>query len=131
MFLHELSNPQREAFLTLAARLMSADATLHDGELAIITVMREEVALPASWRPLTEPTEALLDTFDSEHARSIVIIELLRVARADRSIDSSELDFVRDAARQFGFGFSRIRALVRWLARYEALLEEGQQLLGS
>jgi len=129
MFLHELSNPQRDAFLTLAARLMSANAEMHDNELAILTLMREEMDMPATWRPRTETTAALLGEFDSVRSRSVTVVELLRVAHSDHSIASEELAFIQDVSREFGFGFARVRALARWLARYNALLEEGDQLL--
>lgn len=129
MFLHELDPPQRDAFLTLAARLMSADALLHDDELRVMTLMRAELALPASWRPRTEATDALLDTFDTSRVRSIALLNLLRILHADQTFDPEEMSFIRVAARRFGFNAERVRALARWLSRHQALLDEGDLLL--
>lgn len=129
MFLHELDEPQRDAFLTLAARLMSADALLHDDELRVMTLMRAELALPATWRPRPEATDELLGCFVTPRTRAIAMLNLLRILHADRTADPDEMDFIRTAARRFRFNAERVRALARWLTRHQALLSEGDRLL--
>ncbi|MEL6346662.1 MAG: TerB family tellurite resistance protein [Myxococcota bacterium] len=131
MFLHEFTEPQRQAFLTLAARLSSADGSPSDAELALIIQMREEMDLPPSWRPSWENTDVLLNWFVTPRDRAIAILELLRLARSDQKITERELTFIREVARTFELSKERVRRLASWLARHEALLQDGDRLLGS
>ena len=131
MFLHELSCPQREAFLTLAARLTATDAHLHDAELAMLTLMREEMALPLDWRPSLEPTSTLLESFDTPRTRAVALLELLRLIRADGQVSPEERAFLRTVALAFGASAERIRTLARWLDQHHALLQEGDRLLSE
>ena len=129
MFLHELTDPQREAFMCLAARMASADARLDDDELALLSQMRHEMDIPASWRPSTATTAELLGRFTDHRARSVVLLELLRLARIDNQLADRERTFFLEAAASFQFTRRQVEAIVQWLRRYEALMREANVVL--
>ena len=130
VFLHDLHSDQRSPLLTMASRMMSADAVLHDMELAILTQLREEMALPMSWRPQSGTLDELLSHFTTPRHQAIVVLSLLRVARADRQLAPEERGMIQHVVRSFNMPHQTVRDLARWLSQYHALLDEGNTLLG-
>jgi hypothetical protein len=129
MFLHELNDSQREGFMCLAARMASADAHLPDQELALLSQMRHEMDIPASWRPSSATTAELLARFTDHRSRTIVLLELLRLARVDTAIADRERQFFIEAATAFGFNRPQVQALLQWIRRHEALMADAEALL--
>lgn len=117
--------------MCLAARLASADAQLEDGELALLSQMRHEMDIPANWRPSTATTAALLTQFTDHRRRTIVLLELLRLARVDRAVSGREKQFFVDAAAAFGFSREQVQAILTWLRRQEALMADAEVLLNT
>lgn len=115
--------------MCLAARMASADARLADGELALLSQMRHEMDIPANWRPSTATTAALLTQFADHRRRTIVLLELLRLARIDRAIADLEKQFLVDAAAAFEFSRDQVQAILTWLRRQEALMADAEALL--
>jgi hypothetical protein len=131
MFLHELNDEQRHAFMCLAARMASTDAQLHDLELAMLSQMRHEMDIPSSWRPSTATTTALLTQFTDHRSRTTVLLELLRLARCDQAVPEQERLFFIEAATAFGFSGAQVRSLLLWIRRHEALMAEAEQLMST
>jgi uncharacterized tellurite resistance protein B-like protein len=131
MFLHELNDPQRHAFMCLAARMASTDAQLHDLELAMLSQMRHEMDIPSSWRPSTATTTALLAQFADHRSRTTVLLELLRLARCDQAVPEEERLFFIEVATAFGFSRAQVRSLLLWTRRHEALMVEAEQLMSA
>lgn len=129
MFLHELNDGQQQAFMCLAARMASTDAQLHDRELAMLSQMRHEMDIPSSWRPSTATTAELLGQFTEHRSRTIVLLELLRLARSDQEVPEQERLFFIEAATAFGFSRPQVRALLQWIRRHEVLMGEAEQLM--
>ena len=129
MFLHELNDPQRHAFMCLAARMASTDAQLHDLELAMLSQMRHEMDIPSSWRPTTATTTALLTQFADHRSRTIVLLELLRLARCDQAVPEEERLFLIESATAFGFSRAQVRSLLLWTRRHEALMADAELLM--
>lgn len=130
MFLHELTDPQREAFLCIAARCTSADAQLHDAELAMLTHMREEMGV-RTWTPSPVSTAALLERFDTPRARAVVGLELLRLARADGALHPEEIAFFQEAAQGLQLSRAKVKRMARWLMLHERLMAEAELLLSE
>ena len=115
--------------MCLAARLASADSQLEDGELALLSQMRHEMDIPANWRPSTATTAELLALFTDHRRRSIVLLELLRLARIDQAVAGREKQFFVDAAAAFGFSREQVQAILTWVRRHEALMVDAEALL--
>ena len=129
MFLHELNDDQREAFMCLAARLASADAHLEDDELEMLSLMRHEMDIPPTWRPSTASTPELLARFTDHRRQTIVLLELLRLARVDQAVADRERTFFFEAATAFRFSKKQIQDLLQWVRRHEVLMAEAEKLL--
>lgn len=117
--------------MCLAARMASADAQLEDGELALLSQMRHEMDIPANWRPSTDTTATLLMQFTDHRRRSIVLLELLRLARVDQAVAGREKQFFVDAAAAFGFSREQVQAILTWVRRQEALMADAEALLST
>ncbi len=115
--------------MCLAARMASADAHLEDGELAMLSQMRHEMDIPANWRPTTATTAELLGRFSDHRRRTIVLLELLRLARIDQAVADRERQFFIDAAEAFGFTRTQVQSIVKWVRRYEVLMADSEGLL--
>jgi len=115
--------------MCLAARMASVDAHLEDGELAMLSQMRHEMDIPANWRPSTATTTELLGRFPDHRRRTIVLLELLQLARIDQAVADRERQFFIDAAAAFGFTRAQVQSIVKWVRRYEVLMTDAEGLL--
>lgn len=115
--------------MCLAARMASADAQLQDKELAMLSQMRHEMDIPSSWRPSKVTTVVLLDRFADHRSQTIVLLELLRLARSDQNVPEQERLFFIEVATAFSFSRPQVRAVLQWTRRHEVLMEEAESMM--
>lgn len=127
MFLSQLTPPQQEAFLQLAAQLVAVDGVISPEEqdmLAQLTAVRNDLdpqdALPVA---------SLVLAFDSSRSRAAALMELIGLAYADTVFAEEERVFIDDLARRMEISPARVSLMEGWVIRQLAMAEEGLALL--
>lgn len=127
MFLSQLTPPQQESFLQLAAHLVAVDGVITPEEqnmLAQLAVGAED------WVPQTAlPVASLVLAFDSSRSRAAALLELIGLAYADTVYAEEERAFIDDLARRMEISPARVSLMESWVIRQLALAEEGHALL--
>lgn len=129
MFLAMLSTEQRRAFMVCARRLAAADGVVVKEERAALAAMVLEMGSPRPGGPelddLDELDEsALAALFDTRRARIAVLVELLGLARSDRSFTLDEESFVTVMAHEMGLTATELARVDAWVVEHERLLAE-------
>lgn len=122
----------REAYLRALVAIAHADDELHETELAFLRHQAEvlDVDLDAILESPRVALERLRERTDAI-TRRMVIRDCITLAAIDGELDATERARIREVAEQLGVSAARVDALESWLARYSALLEEGETLLES
>ncbi len=100
MFLKELSGEQRRMFMALAKRMVLADWRLEPHEQAAIDRVEAELGQSLSVEAKDLLSNDHLGVLTSRKARRIVMYELLILAQADLTIDSTERYVFDDLAKE-------------------------------
>ena len=127
MFLTQLTPPQQDAFLQLAAQLIAIDGEIHPDEQEMLA----RLAIGAvDWVPQdVQSLPALLLVFDDHRSRVAMLLELIGLAYADTEYRQEERDFIADLARRTGISEARLAMMEAWVIRQLALSQEGLKLL--
>ena len=131
MFLTRLTHTQRSAFLCLARELVSTDGVTTLGEAVVLSEQRREIGELAATSGERLSVNAAAERFDSPATRAVAMLELMRLARADRTVSILEHGLIRRLALQWGIPSDRLAELESWADRHWRLMEEGLELIGS
>jgi tellurite resistance protein len=133
MFLSLLSSDQREAFATVARRIIHADGRLDAEESWYLNLLEKEMGV-ATWhtRPTSHETFAeSLSVFDNRFSRNILLLEAVAVALADGEIDPTEMEVLVDITNHFHIDEQKIERFRVFARRILDLMDEGQELIAS
>lgn len=136
MFLHHLSGKQKSAFLKVALFLIRLDGVVD---------MREEVVLEWALRDMglghkdLPPCPAQLEDVLRElaafrgdaEASAVLLIEAVRIGASDHIEDQAQSETLAAIAERLGVSAERLQAYTRYALRLQALIEEGQELVGD
>lgn len=128
MLLKQLTHPQQQHFLALAAALIAADDRLDPREQRALSALAAEAGLPDAVTPRWQPTDAA-QAFDSSASRAVVLVELLGLAHADTCFCDDERAMINDLSEAFGVPALRLGQLESWVVRQLALTAELGALL--
>jgi hypothetical protein len=131
MFLTRLTHAQRSAYLCLARELVSTDGVTTLGEAVVLSEQRREIGELAATSGERLSVNAAAERFDSSAARAVAMLELMRLARADRSVSILEHGLIRRLALQWAVSGDRLAELESWADRHWRLMEEGLELIST
>ena len=120
MFIENLTENEKAAFLGLAQKVIRADGVL---------APKEELLL-ASWSslgvhsPMDGTVERLASIFSTRRSRVSALLELLGLAFADGKYRRTERTLGAEIAQALGFTESELIAMENWVIRQVALVEE-------
>ena len=129
MFLASLTEPQKEAFLSLASKFIASDGKLQIDELNMLTLMKHEMELSAVNQPIDEPMETLYAYFDTHKTKVIALLELVGLGHADNEYDTTESEFIRAMAHSLGFTDEDVLVYENWVQRQLALTREALTMM--
>ena len=128
MFLSMLSEPQKKAFLALAARYVAEDGLVGRAELAWMDGLKREMGM-SQHRAGDEPPEALFPLFDSPSSQVIAMLEIIRLGYVDGEHSPAESAFVATMAQAFGISPELLHKADDWASRHAALTREAVDLI--
>lgn len=131
MWLMTLTEAQREALNGLAQHLVHADDTVDPSEEFMLEDFRRQMKLIGSSGAPQESIEELSAHFDTRLARSVALLNLLRLCYADGTFGVEEESLMLRFAQALRFSDSEYREIEDWVNRFATLEEEGKKLLLS
>ena len=128
MFLGQLNNEQKLAFLGLSRQVIMADQELCVREVDLLKRMRSEMDLDSEALVQTPQLEDLPSIFNDSRSQGIAILELMRVAWTDSNFEWRENRMVADVAHTLGIPDQRATAMQQWALKLKDLLDEAVDL---
>lgn len=129
MFLDRLAAPEREALLSVAARLLAVDG-VNDAEWSALSALTAQAGVGPRWAPDTSATiDALLGRIQKPTSRRAALLELLGLAHADRTYADEERAFIEHAAEVLAISPTTLALMENWVVRQLALAREAELLL--
>ncbi len=128
MFLHELNETQRAAFICLAHDVVVSDGELSPGEAAMMQSLKREIDLAPDFEPHYIPVEGIEDIFDTRKSRVATMIALIRLSYADGAFEIEEQFLLKEICAAFKINTEDFARLENWVQRLMSLEKEAQGL---
>lgn len=131
MFLHELNDEQKEAFICLAHNVVVSDGELSPGEHLMMDKLKREIGLAQEFEPHYIPVVGIGTLFDSRHSRIATIIALIRLGYADGAFEIEEQFLLREVCDVFEVTEQDFTLIENWVRRLIALEKEAQSFMST
>jgi len=134
MFLQDLIEDEKAAFLELAHQVAQADGILSEAEDALIAAFAREMDIPAhALVPSGERAEKdigeLTAVFRSETSRKIAFMELLALTLSDNDYSPEEKTLLNKIRIGFGFDETHNEKCKAWVRKINEVYREGRTLV--
>jgi hypothetical protein len=129
MFLSSLTEIQKETFFCLAHDVVVSDGELNVGEQLMMEEMRREMSLDDELEPHYVDVHGMEKIFDTNRARIIVLISLIRLGYADGAFEIEEQSFLKVLCELFEIGDTEFILIENWVRRLIALEREANDFL--
>ena len=118
MFISKLNLEQQSVLLALAERIAAADGVSHEEEALLMAALKAQSQDGAA--PATVELSELAGVFDSQSAKSALMLELLGIAFAD----ASEKALVNEVASALNIDSELLSDMESWVSRQVLLTQE-------
>ena len=131
MFLGNLTEKERAAFICLVENEIKADGITTETEIFALSNLTKELHVKDKKGKLSlEESYRILTDLD-ESSRRGVYIELYSVAMAEKTFGSSEKDFLKTVAQQIKLPADFPPKAEGWLSEYFGVLQKGIDLVSK
>ena len=126
MFLNQLSNKEKNAFISLCVRISEANGVFDELEKEMIQAYCKEMEIPFFDAEKAENIDAIVEIFktSTDHIKRIVILESLGLAYSDGKLDSEEDVLMRSFAEKIGIDENMYEEIATLLNKYNVVLAE-------
>ena len=129
MFLHELDDKQKEAFICLAHNVVVSDGELSPDEQLMMDQLRREIGLAEDFEPYYISVDGIEDIFDTRKSRIATIIALIRLGYADGAFEIEEQFLLKDICTAFEISETDFIVIENWVRRLIALQRGASSLM--
>ena len=129
MWLSTLTDEQRDALLGLAHNVVVSDGLLDPNEEDMLDEFKREMALKPDAVSDYLELEGIESIFDSRRARTVAVLNLLRLSYVDGAFEIEEECLLKEVARAFGISDDDFAHMDNWVRRLAALEEEARELM--
>jgi uncharacterized tellurite resistance protein B-like protein len=127
MFLNNLSDEEKKAFLTLAKEFILVDGELSPEEEDLVRVMKAEMNIEEGYPEGQMTRQQLFKKFDSRRSQVSAIIEMQGLGYANMEYHTQEKAFVQEMADTFGISDEDLNNIDDWVVRQVAMLYEANE----
>ena len=131
MHLYKFSSAQKNAFLSLALKLIVADDKLRAAEVAHLESICREMGIDRGVAQPDRPVDELLAVFDTRAARVWLMLEILGVGYVDQHFSHEEAALINEIVERFQFGEGEIGTMKNIVLRGKGLEIETERLIGQ
>lgn len=126
MFLNQLSDHEKEVFISLSIHAAKANGIFEEEERSLIEEYCREMAIvePDLKNTMTmEEVEAVFSKSEN-HIKKIVLLEIFGLVYSDGQYDSEEKGFISDFVQEIGLGAEEAEKLQKLIIKYLEILKE-------
>lgn len=127
MFLHYLTNNEKQSFLTLAKEFILVDGELSPEEESLVTIMKSEMGIEDGFPEGQHSKNDLFDMFTSKRSKIAALIEMQGLGYANMEYHTQEKAFINEMAAAFGVSDELLEEIDDWVVRQVALLYEANE----
>jgi tellurite resistance protein len=120
MFLAELQQEEKQAFLELAARVATIDGNVSIYENSILNKYKKEMGLK-NYKPENRSMEEILKVFQTKRSQNIVLAELFQLIYCDGVFHDQESEYIRLIKEHFGFNPDEYGSFKDWIEKIREL----------
>ncbi|MDQ3071796.1 MAG: hypothetical protein M3Q97_00835 [Bacteroidota bacterium] len=124
MFLHQLNQEEKKAFITLAKEFIMVDGELSPEEEELLTQMMGELGITDGFKENEYTRQQLFGMFKNRRARVATIIEMQGLGYANMEYHTEEIAFIEEMAKAFDISDDELEGIDDWVVRQVALLHE-------
>lgn len=129
MWLKSLTDEQREALLGLAHNVVVSDGILDPNEEDMLDEFKREMALKPDVVSDYLELDGIGEIFDSRRARTVAVLNLLRLSYVDGAFEIEEECLLKEVARAFGIDDADFALMDNWVRRLVGLEREARDLM--
>ncbi|MBP2312930.1 hypothetical protein [Azospirillum soli] len=129
MFLAQLEERQKSAFLVLADTIIQADGAVAHQEAAMLAAMKAEMGLPAAVQPDGRSITDAASVFDTRATKVAAVLELIGLSLVDGHVHDREASALETIVAAFGLPPTEFEVLRNWVVRQFALMREAAALM--
>ena len=129
MWLKSLTDEQREALLGLAHNVVVSDGILDPNEEDMLDEFKREMALKPDVVSDYLELEGIGEIFDSRRARTVAVLNLLRLSYVDGAFEIEEECLLKEVAGAFGINDADFALMDNWVRRLVGLEREARDLM--
>ncbi|MDE0177042.1 MAG: hypothetical protein OXP36_00470 [Gammaproteobacteria bacterium] len=129
MWLKSLTDEQREALLGLAHNVVVSDGILDPNEEDMLDEFKREMALKPDVVSDYLELDGIGEIFDSRRARTVAVLNLLRLSYVDGAFEIEEECLLKEVARAFGITDADFALMDNWVRRLVGLEREARDLM--
>ena len=129
MWLKSLTDEQREALLGLAHNVVVSDGILDPNEEDMLDEFKREMALKPDVVSDYRELDGIGEVFDSRRARTVAVLNLLRLSYVDGAFEIEEECLLKEVARAFGISDADFALMDNWVRRLVGLEREARDLM--
>ena len=129
MWLSSLTQEQRDALLGLAHNVVVSDGLLDPNEEDMMDEFKREMALKPDIIPDYLELDGIDEIFDSRRARTVAVLNLLRLSYVDGAFEIEEECLLKEVARAFGISDDDFALMDNWVRRLAVLEDEARDLM--
>jgi tellurite resistance protein len=129
MWLTALTAEQRRALLGLAHNVVVSDGLLDPNEESMLDAFKREMELSPKVESEYFELAGIERVFESHKARTIALLNLLRLSYVDGAFEIEEECLLKEVSRAFGVSDEEFQRLDNWVRRLVALEKEAVGLM--
>lgn len=126
MFLNQLSNKEKKAFIELSIIIAKSNGILEEAEKEMLYAYCKEMDIPPADIDKENNIESVIEVFkkSTDHVKRIVILESLGLAYSDGKLDPEEDNLMNSFANKIGIDSKTYQDILILLNKYTAVLNE-------
>ena len=126
MFLNQLSNEEKNAFISLSVKISEANGVFDEVERAMIQEYCKEMEIPFFNTEKADSIDAIVEVFKNatDHVKRIVILEALGLAYSDGEVDYEEDNLMSSFVGKIGSEENVYKEIGELLNKYNVVLAE-------
>jgi len=129
MFLHQLNNSERKAFIELAHLVANASGIINDQERQMIDTYSREMEISIKVEDVEELSlEHIIAKFESEASKKVSFIEAIAIAYADGVYEEEEKQVINRIREAYGFSQEYYEDVKAWLISFNEIYLKGLEL---
>jgi uncharacterized membrane protein YebE (DUF533 family) len=129
MFLKDLTDAEKKAFVCLANKIVVADGVVSAGEKAFMDNLDVELGLPAGTAALPEAESFKVAAAAAPNKKRAFYVELFSLVAAD-GVDAKEKVCMKEIQTKLGLADAFVTEAEDWLAGYLESMRKGFALVG-